>query len=77
MDEILAMLYQLTEEGLPTQAGSWKKERMDDQLIDTMGRNFMEEYEKASYEEDHISRVDLFRYALALGIRLGSLSALW
>ena len=76
IDEIFAMLYQLTEEGLPLRGNNWRKDQMDDQLIAAMGQEFMEKYEKVCYQEDHISRVDLFYSALALGVRLGSLTDL-
>ena len=66
-------IYYLIEGKLPLYPGSQKLKAMEAVLFDVMGQDFMEEYQMLLYEEDNQSRMDLFRYSLALGASLTGL----
>ena len=76
MEEILDNLYREIEDTLPLRMGNARQGEMEKKIRQTMGEDFMEQYDALCYEQDRMSRVDLFHYALALGIRLGNLADL-
>lgn len=70
MTKIIKDIYFMVEDELPLRPANAKREQMEAVLFELMGEPFMEEYQMLCHDEDIQSRMDLFRYSLALGASL-------